>query len=232
MSVPREERRLTDPADRWREVDRYVVDQLVVTDPGLTLALSDSAAAGLPAINVAPNQGKLLHLWARMVGARSILEVGTLGGYSTIWLARALPAGGRLVTLEAEPRHAEVAAANLDRAGVGDVVDIVVGPALDTLPVLAEEGRGPFDLTFIDADKSGNADYFQWAVRLSRPGSVIVVDNVVRGGAVADAGSDDPAVVGTRRLFEAVASEPRVSATAVQTVGSKGHDGFLLAIVE
>jgi predicted O-methyltransferase YrrM len=191
-----------------------------------------STEAGLPAINVAPNQGKLLHLWARMVGARSILEVGTLGGYSTIWLARALPAGGRLVTLEADPHHAEVAAANLDRAGVGDVVDIVVGRALDTLPVLAEEGRGPFDLTFIDADKSSNADYFRWAVQLSRPGAVVMVDNVVRGGAVTDADSDDPSVVGTRRLFEAVAAEPRVSATAVQTVGSKGHDGFLLAVLD
>ena len=180
---------------------------------------------------MAPNQGKLLHLWARMVGARSILEVGTLGGYSTIWLARALPPGGRLVSLEAEPRHAEVAAANLDRAGVADVVEVVVGRALDTLPVLAEEGRGPFDLTFIDADKQSNADYFRWAVRLSRPGAVVVVDNVVRGGSVTDAGSDDPAVVGTRRLFEAVAAEPRVSATAVQTVGSKGHDGFLLAVL-
>jgi predicted O-methyltransferase YrrM len=232
MSVPGEERRPTDPADRWREVDRYLVDSLVVTDPGLTLALTDSAAAGLPAINVAPNQGKLLQLWARMIGARSILEVGTLGGYSTIWLARALPAGGRIVTLEAEPHHAEVAAANLDRAGVGDVVDIVVGRALDTLPVLAEEGRGPFDLTFIDADKQSNADYFRWAVQLSRPGAVIVVDNVVRGGAVADGDSDDPAVVGTRRLFDVVAAEPRVSATAVQTVGAKGHDGFLLAVLD
>jgi predicted O-methyltransferase YrrM len=190
-----------------------------------------STEAGLPAINVAPNQGKLLHLWARMVGARSILEVGTLGGYSTIWLARALPPGGRIVTLEAEPRHVEVAVANLERAGVADRVEVVVGKALDTLPVLAQEGRGPFDLTFIDADKQSNADYFGWAVRLSRPGSVIVVDNVVRGGSVVDAGSDDSAVAGTRRLFEVVAGEPRVAATAVQTVGSKGHDGFLLALV-
>ena len=167
-----------------------------------------------------------------MAGARSILEVGTLGGYSTIWLARALPPGGRLVTLEAEPRHAEVAAINLDRAGVADVVEIVIGKALDTLPRLAEDGRGPFDFVFIDADKPGNPDYFAWALRLSRPGAVIVVDNVVRGGAVADAGSDDPAVLGTRRLVELVAAEPRVTATAVQTVGSKGHDGFLLAVVE
>ena len=167
-----------------------------------------------------------------MAGARSILEVGTLGGYSTIWLARALPPGGRLVTLEAEPRHAEVAAINLDRAGVAEVVEIVIGKALDTLPRLAEDGRGPFDFVFIDADKPGNPDYFAWALRLSRPGAVIVVDNVVRGGAVADAGSDDPAVLGTRRLVELVAAEPRVTATAVQTVGSKGHDGFLLAVVE
>ncbi len=166
-----------------------------------------------------------------MVGARSILEVGTLGGYSTIWLARALPPDGHLVTLEAEPRHAEVATANLERAGLAGVVEVVVGPALDSLPVLAEEGRGPFDLTFIDADKQSNADYFSWAVRLARPGGVIVVDNVVRGGAVVDADSDDPAVTGTRRLYETVAAEPRVSATAVQTVGSKGHDGFLLAVV-
>jgi predicted O-methyltransferase YrrM len=207
------------------------VDQLLERDPALEAALRTSADAGLPAINVAPNQGKLLHLWARMIDARSILEVGTLGGYSTIWLARALPPGGRLVTLEAEPHHAEVAVANLERAGVADRVEVVVGKALDTLPVLAEERRGPFDLTFIDADKQGNADYFQWAVRLSRPGGVIVVDNVVRRGSVIDAGSDDPAVVGTRRLFEVVAAEPRVTATAVQTVGSKGHDGFLLALV-
>jgi predicted O-methyltransferase YrrM len=167
-----------------------------------------------------------------MLGARSILEVGTLGAYSTIWLARALPAGGRLVTLEAEPRHAEVATANLARAGVADVVEVVVGRALDTLPVLAEEGRGPFDFTFVDADKEHNADYFRWAVELSRPGSVVVVDNVIRRGQVVEAGSDDPAVAGTRRLFEVVAAEPRVTATAVQTVGSKGHDGFLLALVD
>jgi predicted O-methyltransferase YrrM len=166
-----------------------------------------------------------------MSKAQAVLEIGTLGGYSTIWLARALPAGGRLVTLEAEPRHAEVATANLERAGVADRVEVVVGRALDTLPVLAEEGRGPFDFTFIDADKQGNADYFRWAVQLSRPGAVIVVDNVVRAGQVADAGTDDAAVTGTRRLFEVVAAEPRVAATAVQTVGSKGHDGFLLALL-
>ena len=190
-----------------------------------------STEAGLPAINVAPNQGKLLHLWARMVGARSILEVGTLGGYSTIWLARALPPGGRIVTLEAEPRHAEVAVANLERAGVADRVEVVVGKALDTLPVLAQEGRGPFDLTFIDADKPSNADYFSWALRLSRRGSVIVIDNVVRDGALADADSDDASVRAMRALVERLADDPRVSATAVQTVGGKGYDGFLLALV-
>jgi predicted O-methyltransferase YrrM len=216
----------------WQAVDGYLVDSLLEADPVLEAALTASADAGLPAINVAPNQGKLLQLWARMVGARSILEVGTLGGYSTIWLARALPPGGRLVTLEADPRHAEVATANLARAGLADVVEVVVGRAIDTLPRLADEGRGPFDLAFIDADKQSNADYFGWAVRLARPGGVIVVDNVVRGGGVADAGSDDPVVVGTRRLFEAVAAEPRFSATAVQTVGVKGHDGFLLAVVD
>jgi predicted O-methyltransferase YrrM len=232
VSVPGEERRLSDPADRWREVDRYLVDQLLAPDPTLVAALAASADAGLPAINVAPNQGKLLHLLARMSGARTVLEIGTLGGYSTIWLARALPADGRLVTLEAEPRHADLAAANLERAGVADVVDVVIGRALDTLPVLAEEGRGPFDLTFVDADKEHNADYFRWAVQLARPGGVIVVDNVVRQGQVVDAGSDDPAVVGTRRLFNVVAAEPRVTATAVQTVGAKGHDGFLLAVVD
>ena len=166
-----------------------------------------------------------------MVGARSILEVGTLGGYSTIWLARALPPDGHLVTLEADAHHVEVATANIERAGLAGVVEVVVGPALDTLPVLAEEGREPFDLTFIDADKQSNADYFRWAVQLARPGGVIVVDNVVRGGAVLDGASDDPSVTGTRRLFESVAAEARVSATAVQTVGSKGHDGFLLAVV-
>jgi predicted O-methyltransferase YrrM len=200
-------------------------------DPALDAALTASADAGLPAINVAPNQGKLLQLLLLMSKAQAVLEIGALGGYSTIWLARALPAGGRLVTLEAEPRHAEVATANLERAGVADRVEVVVGRALDTLPVLAEEGRGPFDFTFIDADKQSNADYFRWAVQLSRPGAVIVVDNVVRAGQVADAGTDDPAVTGTRRLFEVVAAEPRVAATAVQTVGSKGHDGFLLALL-
>jgi predicted O-methyltransferase YrrM len=190
-----------------------------------------STEAGLPAINVAPNQGKLLHLWARMVGARSILEVGTLGGYSTIWLARALPDGGRLISLEADARHAEVARANIARAGLQAVVEVRLGMALDTLPELAAEGREPFDFVFIDADKPNNAAYFDWALTLSRPGSIIVVDNVVRDGDVIDADSDSSTVQGVRRLLERIAAEPRVSATAIQTVGAKGYDGFAIALV-
>jgi predicted O-methyltransferase YrrM len=211
----------------WADVDRYLTDLLVPGDEALDGALADSEAAGLPSINVAPNQGKLLHVLARACNARAILEVGTLGGYSTIWLARALPPDGRLVTLEVDPGHAEVARANLERAGLTGAVDIVVGPALQTLPWLT----GPFDLIFIDADKPNNPEYFGWAVRLSRPGSLIIVDNVVRGGAVIDPGSDDPRVHGTRRLHELLASEPRVVATVVQTVGSKGHDGLAVALV-
>ncbi len=217
--------------EQWTAVDRYVADLLVPPDPALNEALRASEAAGLPAINVTPGLGKLLHLLARLQGARSILEIGTLGGYSTIWLARALPADGRLITLEAEPRHAEVARANVDRAGLAGVVEVRLGPALETLPRLAEEGRGPFDLIFIDADKPSNPDYFAWALALSRLGSLIVVDNVVRGGAVVDAASDDPGVRGVRRLMELIAAEPRVSATAIQTVGGKGYDGVALALV-
>ncbi|AUX40410.1 O-methyltransferase [Sorangium cellulosum] len=217
--------------EQWNAVDQYIADLLVPADAALGAALADSAAAGLPAINVAPNQGKLLQLLARIQGARSILEIGTLGGYSTIWLARALPAGGRLVTLEVDPKHAEVARANLARAGLSEVVDVRLGRALDLLPELAAEGRGPFDFIFIDADKPSNPDYFAWALKLSRRGSVIVIDNVVRRGAVADAGSADPNVQGARRLHEVLAAEPRVSATAIQTVGSKGYDGFAIALV-
>jgi predicted O-methyltransferase YrrM len=187
--------------------------------------------AGLPAASVAPNQGKLLHLFALMSGARTILEIGTLGGYSTIWLARALPGDGRLVTLEADPRHAEVAAANIAHAGLADKVEIRVGWAQGTLPELAAAGEGPFDLVFIDADKPSNPDYFRWALELTRPGSVIVVDNVIRNGAVADAGSDDPNVQGVRRMNELIGAEPRVTATAVQTVGEKGYDGFAVMVV-
>jgi predicted O-methyltransferase YrrM len=205
----------------WTTVDHYLNGLLVPPDP----------EAGLPPINVSPNQGKLLHLLARLQGARTILEIGTLGGYSTIWLARALPAGGRLVTLEADPKHAEVARANIARAGLADVVELRLGPALEILPQLAAEGPGPFDLIFIDADKQSYADYFAWALRLSRRGSLIVADNIVRNGAVIDPASDDPRVQGARRFNELLAAEPRVSATAIQTVGSKGYDGFALALV-
>jgi predicted O-methyltransferase YrrM len=215
----------------WSDVDHYLTETLVPTDDALDGALQASIDAGLPAINVAPNQGKLLHLLARLSGARSILEIGTLGGYSTIWLARALPADGRLVTLEADPRHAEVAAANIARAGLAGQVEVRVGRAIETLPKLESEGAGPFDLVFIDADKPSNPDYFRWALALTRPGSVIIVDNVVRDGAVADADSADPAVLGVRAMNDLIAAEPRVSATAVQTVGSKGYDGLLVARV-
>jgi predicted O-methyltransferase YrrM len=212
----------------WTQVDDYFAGAVLTPDPVLDAALADSAAAGLPSIAVAPNQGKLLNLLARLAGARSILEIGTLGGYSTIWLARALPPGGRLVTCEYEPQHADVARANLARAGFGDdVVDIRVGAALDTLPTL----DGPFDFVFIDADKANLAHYVRGALELARPGTTIVVDNVVRQGAVVDAGSTDPNVRGARAMFELLAAEPRLDATAVQTVGGKGHDGFVLALV-
>jgi predicted O-methyltransferase YrrM len=217
--------------DQWTAVDRYLTGLLVPPDPALDEALRASAAAGLPAINVSPTQGKLLHLLARVHGARTILEVGTLGGYSTIWLARALPPGGRLVTLESDPKHADVARTNIERAGLADAVELRLGPALETLPQLAAENRGPFDLTFIDADKPSTPEYFAWALKLSRRGSLIVVDNVVRKGAVADPANDDPNVRGVRRFLEQLAAEPRVSATAIQTVGGKGYDGFALAVV-
>jgi predicted O-methyltransferase YrrM len=215
----------------WTSVDRYISGLLVPSDPVLDAALESSAAAGLPAINVAPNQGKLLHLLVRIHGARSVLEIGTLGGYSTIWLARALPSGGKVVTLEADLKHAAVARANLARADLAGVVDVRLGRALDTLPQIAREGLGPFDFFFIDADKANIPHYFKWALDLSRPGSVIVVDNVVRGGAVLDASSSDANVQGVRRFNELVAAERRVSATAIQTVGSKGYDGFAIAVV-
>jgi len=211
----------------WTAVDRYIDDALVAPDAALDAALQASSKAGLPAIAVSPSQGKLLHLMARAQGARRILEIGTLGGYSAIWLARGLAPGGRLITLEALEKHAAVARANLERARLADRVEIRVGKALDTLPQLA----GPFDLTFIDADKQNNAEYFRWALKLSRPGSLIIVDNVVRDGAVIDAASRDAAVQGVRRLYELIAAEPRVAATAVQTVGVKGYDGFAIALV-
>ncbi|KIF70083.1 methyltransferase [Streptomyces sp. AcH 505] len=216
----------------WDAVDRYFTDQLVPADDALSAALTASDAAGLPDINVAPNQGKLLHLLVGIQGARSILEIGTLGGYSTIWLARALPADGRLISLEYDAAHADVARANLARAGLDKIAEVRTGQALESLPVLVEEGAGPFDFVFIDADKPNNPGYLEWALKLTRPGSVIVCDNVVRGGAVADpAGDGDPKVIGTRRMIELMSEEPRLSATAIQTVGSKGYDGFALARV-
>jgi predicted O-methyltransferase YrrM len=215
----------------WSAVDKYLVETLVRPDAALDAALKSSTAAGMPAINVSPNQGKLLYLLARIQGARKILEIGTLGGYSTIWMARALPAGGRIITLEADPKHARVAAENIARAGLSGVVDLIQGRALETLPRLAAEGRGPFDLIFIDADKPSNPDYFTWSLKLSRPGSVIVIDNVVRDGEVIDAKSKDAGVQGVRRMNEMLAGEPRVSATAFQTVGSKGYDGLAIVLV-
>jgi predicted O-methyltransferase YrrM len=217
--------------ERWREVDDFLDALLIAPDPALEEALRASAAAGLPAIQVSPSQGKWLHLLARIVGARRVLEVGTLGGYSTIWLARALPPNGRLLTLELDERHAEVARANLHRAGVADRVEIRVGPALATFPRIAAEGGGPFDLTFIDADKPNTWEYFDWAVRLSHSGSAIVVDNVVRRGTVADSADRDPNVQGMRRFLDRLAHDPRVQSTAIQTVGRKGYDGFVLAVV-
>jgi predicted O-methyltransferase YrrM len=217
--------------ETWTAVDDYVAGLLAPHDEALEAALRASEAAGLPAIQVSPAQGKLLHLLAKSIGARRILEFGTLGGYSTIWLGRALPADGRLVTLEAEPRNAEVAGQSIDRAGLGDLVDLRVGPALDQLPQLEAEGLGPFDLTFIDADKIHTPDYFAWALDHSRPGSLIVSDNVVRFGGLADPDSDDPTIPAQRRLHEMLAAEPRVEATTIQTVGAKGYDGFCLALV-
>ena len=217
--------------ERWTAVDRYVADLLAPPDPALEEALEASAAAGLPPHEVSPAQGKLLHVLARLRGVRSVLEIGTLGGYSTIWLGRALGPGGRLVTLEADPRYAEVARANVARAGLAGVVEVRVGRALDTLPRLAAEGAGPFDLIFIDADKQANADYLGWALELSVRGTLIVADNVVRGGALADPDTEDPAARGVRRFTELLAAEPGVSATVVQTVGAKGYDGFALALV-
>ncbi|MGW0962094.1 O-methyltransferase [Streptomyces gelaticus] len=216
---------------RWTEVDDYFDGLLVGPDEALDAAVEASEAAGLPAIQVAANQGKLLNLLARLQGARTVLEIGTLGGYSAIWLARALPEGGRVVTLEADPAYAEVARANIERAGLAGVVEIRVGRALDTLPELAAEGRGPFDVVFIDADKPSNPDYLAWSLKLTRPGSLIIADNVVRDGEVVDGGSGDPKVQGVRRFTELVAAEPTLTATALQTVGSKGYDGLMMALV-
>ncbi|MEV6328690.1 O-methyltransferase [Streptomyces sp. NPDC051909] len=216
---------------QWTAVDTYFTDLIAPGDEALTAALADSKAAGLPEIAVAPNQGKLLNLLVATQGARNVLEIGTLGGYSTIWMARALPADGRLVTLEYSPAHAEVARANIARAGLAETVEVRVGAALDTLPLLEKEGAGPFDFVFVDADKVNNPHYVSWALKLSRPGTLIVVDNVVRNGKIATEHPDDPAITGTREMFDLIAREPRLDATAVQTVGTKGYDGLLLARV-
>jgi predicted O-methyltransferase YrrM len=216
----------------WSAVDSYIADRLLPPDAALDAALAANAAAGLPSIDVSPPQGKLLNFFARMIGARRILEIGTLGGYSTIWLARALPPAGKLVTLEFSPVHAEVARRNIAAAGLADKVEVRVGPALETLPLLQQEGEGPFDLIFIDADKRNNPGYLEWALKLSRPGSLIVVDNVVRHGAILDFSRDDADVQGIRQFFDLLAGEPRLTATAIQTVGGKGWDGFALAIVK
>ena len=217
--------------ETWGRVEDYFDDALIGQDDDLERALRASAEAGLPAISVSPSQGKLLALLARSIGARRILEVGTLGGYSAIWLARALPAGGRLISLELEPRHAKVASENVASAGLADRVEIRVGRAAQSLEALGAAGEPAFDLVFIDADKESNPQYFGWAMRLTHPGSLIVVDNVVRQGRVADAATTDRDVLGVHRLVDAMAAEPRIDVTTVQTVGSKGYDGFALGLV-
>ena len=232
---------ISDPSERcsaggeaqpaWVAVERYAEARLAPSDRALDGALARSEAAGLPGINVTASQGKLLHLLARIAGARRILEIGTLGAYSTIWLARALPAVGRLVTIEVDPAVAEVARGNLLEAGLSDIVDLRVGRALDELPRLQAEGGGPFDLIFIDANKPSTPQYVDWALRLSRPGSVVIVDNVVRAGALADETNDDPRVAAMRQTVEAISRNPRLTATLTQTVGAKGYDGFITAVV-
>lgn len=219
-------------SEGWADVDDYIAERLVEPDDVLSAVLEANGRAGLPPIDVSPAQGRFLTLIARMAVGRRILEIGTLGGYSTICLARGLPPDGRVVTIEAVPAHAAVARANFERAGIASRIDLRTGLALDCLPAIESERTGPFDLVFIDADKENNPAYLEWALRLSRPGTVIIVDNVVRGGAVVDRGSSDSAILGTRSLFDLVAAEPRLSATALQTVGIKGWDGFLIALVE
>jgi predicted O-methyltransferase YrrM len=220
------------PDNAWIAVDRYLNDLFVPPDSALEAALEASKEAGLPDIQISPGQGKFLHLLTRLHGARKVLELGTLGGYSTIWLARALPPGGRLVTLELEPAHARVARQNLKRAGLGEMVEIRVGPALTTLPQLAAERQGPFDLIFIDADKENYPEYLDWALQLSRPGTLIVADNIVQQGAVVDAADNRPKIEAVRRFNEKLAAHPRLTAAAIQVVGCKGHDGLAAAIVE
>lgn len=224
--------------DLWAAVDQYFGQALLSPDPVLDEALADQQRAGLPAINVAPHQGKFLQFLVRMSGAKRVLEIGTLGGYSAIWLARGLPADGRMITLESDPHHAAVAAKNLSlagfdtKAGLDAKVDIRIGRAIETLPKIAAEGRGPFDFIFIDADKPSNTDYFQWALKLARVGTLIIVDNVVRNGKVLDSASHDDSVKGVQRLRDYLSVETRVDATVLQTVGAKGYDGMILALVK
>jgi predicted O-methyltransferase YrrM len=217
--------------EQWAQVDQYFSEALLPSDPTLESALETSVAAGLPAISVSPSQGKLLQILAQLVDASSILEIGTLGGYSTIWLARGLRAGGYLVTLEIDPKHADVARSNISRAGLSDIVEVRIGNALETLSQLSAERRGPFDLVFIDADKQNIPTYFEWALKLSRPGTLIVVDNVVRSGAVIDSASSDASVQGVRRFVELLAAETGASGTVLQTVGIKGYDGLAIVLV-
>jgi predicted O-methyltransferase YrrM len=215
----------------WAAVDDYIVDALFAGDPALDAVLAANHDQGLPAIDVSPAQGKLLSLLVRIQGAKKILEIGTLGGYSTIWMARALPADGKIVTLELDPHHAKVAGSNFERAGVSERVDLRVGPALQLLAALGAENARPFDLIFIDADKPNNPNYLSWAMRLSRPGTVIVCDNVIRDGAVLDEDGSDANVEGARAAFSFIGGDKRLDGTAIQTVGAKGYDGFVIAIV-
>jgi predicted O-methyltransferase YrrM len=225
------EEKLAAAEQQWTEVDQFFSGSLIAPDSVLESALERSRAAGLPAIAVSPNQGKLLEILAQVLDARSILEIGTLGAYSTIWLARGMRPGGRLITLEADTKHAEVARANVARAGLQDVVEVRLGNALETLPQISAEGLGPFDIIFIDADKQSIPTYFEWALKLSRTGSIIVVDNVVRKGAVIDSNSDDPDIQGIRRFIEVLGRNANVIGTVIQTVGIKGYDGFAIVRV-
>lgn len=218
--------------ERWKEVDDYLARQLVANDPTLEAVLAANQSAGLPAYDVSPLQGKLLYILARAIGARRILEIGTLGGYSTIWLARALGPDGIVVTLEANPHHAQVARENFARAAVLEKVELIVGPALDSLPILEQRQKVEFDLIFIDADKVNTANYLSWSLKLARSGALIITDNVVRNGAITDDQSPDPSVRGVQQFFRSLAAAPSLGATAIQTVGSKGWDGFAIAVVE
>ena len=219
-------------SDVWTAVDDYTTGLFFAEDSALVHALQTSAGAGLPAISVTPNQGQMLQILARSIGARTILEIGTLGGYSTIWLARALPIGGNLITLELDPRNAEIAQGNINFAGMTDVVEIRVGDAVDTLAELHTEGSGPFDFVFIDANKSGYPDYFLWSMKLVRPGGLMVIDNVVRRGAIVDLNSEDANVIGVQRMNDIIARTPGITVTTIQTVGAKGYDGFTLVLVD